>query len=90
MPAWQQGMWLRREGYEMKEELHDFQIALNHTQDPVAAALLVLSRRMEDLWNSDLGRQICLGIRHGIFGGECNEEQDIRHLSIVTHKGEDV
>ena len=56
----------------------DFQ---DQTNDPVAAAILVLADVLDNrmVTGDEIGHQICMGIRHGLFGNDSNEYTDIRH-----------
>lgn len=48
------------------EELH-FQHVLKITKDPVAAAIMILAGKINGQLH-DFDHQICMGIRHGLFG----------------------
>ncbi len=58
----------------------------------VAAAILVLADlldgRLEQAGKtlSDFDHQLCLGIRNGLFGNSCTEN-DIRSLNVAVHEG---
>ena len=55
----------------MRNVLGDYQICVDKGIKPEASAMLVLASRVEALrllTNDELGHQICMGIRHAIFG----------------------
>lgn len=60
----------------------DYEAFLETTDDPVAAALLVLASNVEKIANAmsdgGLGHEICMGIRHGLFGAHADDNVSLR------------
>ena len=39
-----------------------------------ATAILMLAAAVRDFWNPTAGHEICMGIRHGLFGAQAGKD----------------
>jgi hypothetical protein len=59
-------------------DISSYEAYLEITGNEIAAAILVLADRFRPkAWSDDLGHEICMGIRKGLFGAHSGDNADI-------------
>lgn len=75
----------------MSHVIMDYQEALKATgNDKVAAAILALATAIEDkeIFSDSFGHELCMGIRHGLFGVNASENESLYALKVSLNNYE--
>ena len=71
----------------MSMEYDDYRELVGNHVPPIAAAILVLSQRVDILLDDDLVHQIALGLRKGLFGASAMDNASIDNTAQIVADG---